>query len=291
MSKTLSDYLTQVRRLLKDPNGATYQTPDLTAYINEARNQVALETECVRYLWAYDNSGTYTLTATAAVGNSVLSGIVSTAAVNFGDRVVGAGAPAGAFVINKTSTTITMNAPANANASGSTFTLTPQFTTQVGQEVYPYGANVDPVAGILNVIQCKGIAVNWGGALGTINLTLEQWSFTKFQAMLGYYGNNLTSQPCVWVRYGVYARLRPIPSASYPMQWDTACTPIPLVTDATVDAIPSPHDETIKYYGAWLALLGAQRQESADAMLKSYETFAKRANTFVQRTMVPYVYR
>jgi hypothetical protein len=47
----LTSYLTQVTRLLQNPsvaNLALYATADLTAYINQARGQIAGEGECVR---------------------------------------------------------------------------------------------------------------------------------------------------------------------------------------------------------------------------------------------------
>ena len=39
----LSTYITQVQRLLHDPNAQFWSTSELTDYINEARNRVANE--------------------------------------------------------------------------------------------------------------------------------------------------------------------------------------------------------------------------------------------------------
>ncbi len=44
----LSTYITQVRRLLHDPNGQFWPDTELTDYINEARNKVAQDTKCLR---------------------------------------------------------------------------------------------------------------------------------------------------------------------------------------------------------------------------------------------------
>lgn len=46
----LNNYLTQVTRLLHDPSNQFYSTSDLTAYINEARGQIAAAGQCVRVL-------------------------------------------------------------------------------------------------------------------------------------------------------------------------------------------------------------------------------------------------
>ena len=50
------------------------------------------------------------------------------------------------------------------------------------------------------------------------------------------------------------------------MDWDAYCNPIPLVTDATVEAIPDPFTQCVKYYAAYLAYLNAQRKDDAQFM-------------------------
>lgn len=44
----LNTYITQCRRLLHDANGAFWPDAELTDYINEARNQIAQDTKCLR---------------------------------------------------------------------------------------------------------------------------------------------------------------------------------------------------------------------------------------------------
>jgi hypothetical protein len=44
----LSTYITQVRRLLHDPNGQYWSDSELTDYINEARNRVCKDSRCLR---------------------------------------------------------------------------------------------------------------------------------------------------------------------------------------------------------------------------------------------------
>jgi len=44
----LNAYLAQTSRLLHDPNNVTFSVPDLTAYINLARGQIAVGSQCVR---------------------------------------------------------------------------------------------------------------------------------------------------------------------------------------------------------------------------------------------------
>ena len=52
----LSNYITQVRRLLHDTNGQYWSDSELTDYINESRNRVCKDTRCLRaYLPALIN--------------------------------------------------------------------------------------------------------------------------------------------------------------------------------------------------------------------------------------------
>lgn len=49
-SNTLNSYIVQVQRLLHDTSGQFFTTPQLTEYINDARDKVALDSMCVRML-------------------------------------------------------------------------------------------------------------------------------------------------------------------------------------------------------------------------------------------------
>jgi hypothetical protein len=60
----LNQYLQDTQNYLHDPNGTTYQTSQLTTYINRARSQVAMTTQCVRVLQVVNltlNQETYPL--------------------------------------------------------------------------------------------------------------------------------------------------------------------------------------------------------------------------------------
>ena len=50
MAVTLSQYITQCRRLLHDANGNFYTDQELTDYINDARNRLVRDTGCLRTL-------------------------------------------------------------------------------------------------------------------------------------------------------------------------------------------------------------------------------------------------
>lgn len=50
MATTLQTYITQCQRLLHDPNASMWTIPELTDYINEARNRICEDTKCLRAL-------------------------------------------------------------------------------------------------------------------------------------------------------------------------------------------------------------------------------------------------
>ena len=63
MAVTLSQYITQCRRLLHDANGNFYTDQELTDYINDARNRLVRDTGCLRRLQTsatVTNQETYT---------------------------------------------------------------------------------------------------------------------------------------------------------------------------------------------------------------------------------------
>lgn len=289
---TLSQYTIQVQRLLHDPTGTLYPVSDIQAYINETRSRLALQAECVRVLYAYNDAAKFTVAATTAGTRTVT--VVSTVGIAVGQLATGlTGIILGTYVTaippQTSAGTITVSI---AIAAGSgTLTLTPPYQTVVGQEVYPYPSNVLLSAGIQNVIQVKSVAVNWGGVNGSSKPMLEQWSFTKYQAFLGYYGPNLQGNPAVWTSYQNSVAMRPVPSSVWPIQLDAICSVVDLVDDTSVEALPFPYTDSVKYYAAYLAYMNSQNPEPSKAMLTLYNQTMNEARSFTQRTFVPYVYR
>lgn len=288
----LSTYVTQVQRLLHDPTGSLYPVSDVQAYINETRSRLALQAECVRVLYAYNDSAKFTTTATANGTQTVT--VTSTTGITVGQLASGlAGTITGTYVTQippqSAAGTITVSIPIPAGSG--TLTLTPLYQTVVGQEIYPYPQNVLLSAGILNVIQVKSVAVNWGGVNGSSKPMLEQWSFTKYQGFLGYYGPNLQGNPAVWCSYQNSVAMRPVPSSPWPIQLDAVCSVVDLVDDTTPEAIPYPYTDSIKYYAAYLAYMNSQNPAPSAAMLALYTQTSNEARSFTQRTFVPFIYR
>ena len=282
----LNAYIGATQRLLHDTAGQRYSTTDLTTYINSARSQLALEGECVRFLYGLD--GMYTLTGTTTAASPTITGITSTTGLQVGWGLYGTNIPTNATIVSTTGASVTMSA--NALGSG-TQSFSTQIQTVTNQEIYPLPTDVALPQGIKDVIQVRSIAVNFGGSQGSNQYMLENCDFSLLQAYYRFYGPNLVGNPAKWARYNNNIYMRPVPSQAYPMQWDTVCSVIDLVTDSTVEALPYPFTDAVPYYAAYLALMNSQRAQDADNMFKLYEQFTRRARTFFQRTMMPSMYR
>jgi hypothetical protein len=167
------------------------------------------------------------------------------------------------------------------------------YPTVTNQEVYPMPTstmiNVAGVGGALGVLS---IAVPWGGTLKPV---MERFPWTKFQAQCRVYSGTTVGNPCVWAKFNdasygsVY--MYPIPQQAYNAEWDIWCDVLPLSTDTSPEAIPSPFTGAIKYYAAHLAMLNAQRPEDAANMLKMYEMKLAGARQIVTQRFLPSAYR
>lgn len=288
---TLSTYLTQTQRLLHDVNAEAYSTTDLTAYINEGRNQLALESESVRFL--YGGQG-WTITGTTN-GTTTVSAVSSTQGLAVGQFLFGTNIASGATIATIGVGSFTMSIAATGSGSV-TIAVQPANLTVVGQEVYPYpatGASLALPLGIDGIVQVKSVAVNWGGTQGsqTNQNTLYYIDFTRYQAKCRTLGLQDLGQQYIWTNYNQQVWTRKIPSQVVGMQWDSACSVTALTGAATdVDALMSPWNDAVKFYAAYLAFLNAQRFDDSDKMFQQYVKFANRARTFAQRSMQPNVY-
>jgi hypothetical protein len=167
--------------------------------------------------------------------------------------------------------------------------------TVLQQEVYPFStvntliqASFPGVQGIIGVLT---VAVAQGTTLKPV---CQQWVWSDFQAQLRSYNIGLLNYPSIWAQYGQGAGgsiyLWPIPSGTYPMDWDCYCLPVDLVDDTTAEAIPYPWTDAIPYFAAYLAYQNAQRPADADRMMAQYDMFMKRGTGGSNQLMVPDFY-
>ena len=277
----LNQYLIDTALLLNDPNYLFFSQSNLTNYINRARNRVCELSQCLRVLLPSTSSITsVTLTSggtnytaptvtvsapdgitggtQAVVTPTVLSGVITALTVT----TAGSG-----YVLTPT---ITITDSTGSGAVVGTISLTPAVKTVVNQEVYPFSSYITALQqvqpGASEIIGLQSVSVSWG----SMKPTLDYKSWTTLQAQYRAWNVGQQNYPSIWSQYGRGAGgscyLWPIPAIHSQMDWDAYCNPIPLVTDATVEAIPDPFTASVKYYAAYLAYLNAQRKDDAQFM-------------------------
>lgn len=293
----LNTYIQQVQRLLNDPNANLYSTADVTAYINTARGQIAAEGQCIRVLTPSAagvasvtvNSGGSGYTAPtvtiAASGDARVNSTATATASQSGGVVISITVTASGLGYS-TAPVVTIT---DASGTGATATAVLGYTNQtvLGQEIYPFSAiNLSGNVGVASVLAVRGASILWG----TFRYTLTNLSFSKYQALVRNYTAQYLDIPGIMAQFGqglsgsVY--VYPLPSDTYPMEWDCLCLPVDLADDTTAEAIPYPWTDCVQYFAAYMAYMQAQRSTDADRMFALYEKFMKRARAFSQPSSV-----
>jgi len=293
----LNAYLAQVQRLLHNPTGTLYNTADLTNYINLARREIAMRTQCLRFLPAID--GPVTAISVTAAGSGYTAPTATITAPDFpsGNPVVPNGVQATAVPILASGTIasvsitsggsgyfqpqIVINDPAGTGATASVTVGDINITNQ-GQEIYPFAdietfPNLTGVQSIFDVLSVSIIYANY-------RYSLPKYSFTTYQSSIRQYPFQYQYVPTVCAQLGQGTAgnlfLYPIPSQAYQMEWDCYGLPVPLVTDVTIEAIPDPWPDCVPYFAAYLAYLTAQRKADADGMKAIYDDFVHRYSAY-----------
>ena len=299
----LFDMLQQVQRLLREQNQVFENPDDLIAYINNARREIALRTQCIRVLtpssgvilgYSVTNAGTGYSTVTAptvtvtapdfpsGMGTNP-NGLQATASasvnpdgtLNSVDPVVGG---EGYFQPTVTISDPISGTTATAEAVVGGITLLNQ-----GQEVYPFsGIDLSANPGCESVYGVRGISIVYSG----YRYSLEAMAFSKYQTYRAYpYQFQYT--PAIISQFGQGTNgnffFYPLPSQSLQAEWDVQCLPSDLIDNQSVEAIPQPWTDAVPYMAAHLAYLELQNFNAAKFMLDLYE---KRALFYSQTTRI-----
>lgn len=142
---------------------------------------------------------------------------------------------------------------------------------------------VSATTGIQQVLNVRDVFYTVASGMKWVRLRPWEW-FRLFKM------NNPvppSGAPTVWSQFAQGATgsfyLDPIPDLIYVLQSDCVCLPIPLVSDATVEAIPPLWQDAVPYFAAFIALLSAQsgaRSADANRMMERYDFFVNRARRF-----------
>ena len=279
-------YITQVRRLLHDASGNYWSDTDLLAYINEARNRIALESASIRSLVSFDlvaGLECYPFSGGVAHVTVVSTDTSFTAAptVAFSGGG-GSGASASAGISSAGAVTTV-----SLTAVGSGYTDAPTVTLSGG------GGTASATASILQALDILNVTVNWGNSYITLGYTY----FSEFQAKARYWRNQ-SGQPALWSKGppknstggSDYIYIFQIPQSNYQSEADCIVLPNALVDDTTPEQLIYPFTDLVQYYAAHLAKFKQQQFSEAESFLRMYENLLKQytASKYQRRVPNPY---
>lgn len=256
MASTLATYLSQVRALIHDNNSADFTDAQLTTFINNARNRVALDTHCVRlFLTGFNliaNQEQYPLTGFVG-GVTVSSGGsgYSAASISFAGGG-GVGATATATLSNGSIASVNMTGWGNS------------YTSQPSVNVSGAGTGAALIANVgINILDFQLMTAIWPG--NQLAVTFEWMPFAMFQTFARAY-RQLYSNPGAWTaQYGNQVFfVSPIPNQAYPLEIDAMVLPNPLIDNTTAEQIMPPFDDAVQLYAAYLAKASLQLYDQAD---------------------------
>jgi hypothetical protein len=289
MPMTLNDYVSDVQTFLADSNQEMLDPQDIIKYVNRARREIAIRTQCIRVLTpitgaviggsvvsggsGYSSSPTITLTSPdfpSGQGPYPNGSQGSVTAVVSGTSITGVNVVYGGAGYWQPSFSIT-------DASGTGATVTPTLSTinqlSQGKEVYNFSdADLSPFPGVSSIYAIQSVSILYSG----FRYSLSCYSFSTYQALIRIWAQQWQYVPCVVAQYGQGTNgsfyMYPVPSQAYQMEWDAYCLPQDLITDLSVEAIPDPWTDAVAYWAAHLCYLSLQNFNAA----KFYEDMFNR---------------
>ncbi len=262
---TLLSYRQDVQRLCGDVKQERFNPFDLDIYINEARRQVAAESQCVRRLTP-STSGLDTITPTAVgagytianvtVGPPDVPGIQAVVTAN----IVGGAVTSYNVVTAGTGYMFPPSVAVSGNGTGAAAVAILQYTSQLTTEQERFDFSSVPIAtifpGCLDILAVLSISVIWQN----VKYVGNRVSFSKFQALVASYtSGSFLYTPFWFAQYGQGTDgsfyLYPNPDQNYPAQLDCLMLPDDLDPESTVpEVIPRPFSNAVPYFASWAAL-------------------------------------
>lgn len=296
----LNDYIKDTMRLLRDAKQELINPHDIITYINIGRREIAMRAECIRRLppisgsiisysitaagSGYSNSPTIAVTAPdyPSGQGAFPNGDQATAqAIVSSGSIVAIDSTYGGYGYYQPQVTIT-----DTSGTGATATPVMSFINQFsqGKEVYPFSdIDLSMFPGVESVYMIKSVSV----LFSNFRYSLACYDFSTYQALIRQYQATCQYVPAVCAQFGqgVDGSLYfyPLPSQSYQVELDCLCLPSDLETDLSVEAIPMPWTDAIKYWAASMCYENLQSWNAAryyedkfNRFLQGYSVYARR---------------
>lgn len=276
----LNKYIAAIQRFARDQKQTFLDVGNLEAYINEARREVAMRTQCLRgtppisgsiVSWdvtnegsGYSNNPTLFITPPDFPSGTLPSpgGAQATAsAIVSGGKIVSIFSQFGGYGYFQPVMTITDSTGHGATA---TAVMSPMNLLQQNQEQYLF-SNVDlsNFPGIGSIYFVRSVSVIYAN----YRYSLPYLEWTRYQAYVRTYPFSYTYVPTYFSQFAQGAAgslfMYPWPSQTYQMEWDCLFLPSDLTDDQSVEALPQPWQDAVPYYAAKMAFEELQNLNTA----------------------------
>jgi hypothetical protein len=298
MPATLNTYLTDAMRLLREQRQDLVNPEDLRVYINRARREVAMRSQCMRILTPI--AGACSTASIINPGSGYVSGSVSVT-ISGPDFPSGlaptpGGAQATATVVLSGSSIAAVNIiyggdgyfqplAGIVSSAGSGASVTIQTSSinvfNANQEVYPFsGINVSTFPGFGSVYMVLGISVIYAN----YRYSLPVYPFSVYQALIRQYPFQYTYVPTfasqIWNGTSGKLYVYPLPSQTYQYELDCFCLPQDLLTNFSVEALPDPWTDAVSFYTCYYAMMSLQNYNAASFYMTQFDNFAQRYSNY-----------
>lgn len=293
----LHAYQKQVQRFLRDTRQEMLELGDITEHINEARREVAMRAQCIRRLTPIAAGLTAATVTAPGAGYTNPSVVISTPdfpdgltgypngrqatalAAFSGGAITGVDIQDGGAGYQNPQITI-----ADPTGQGAVVVAAPIAYNQIvqGQEEYLFSdIDVSMWPGVKQPYYVNSVGViyaNW-------RYVPEYCSFTKYQALVRTYtAASYQYVPGFFSQYGRGENgslfFYPLPSQTYPVEYDCLCTPSDLVDDQSVEAIPQPWQDAVKFHASALCYLDLQNGNKAREYFLLFDDFMHRYGAY-----------
>jgi hypothetical protein len=300
-------YLKGAQRLLRDQRQDAINPEDFRDYINEARREVAMRAQCLPVLtpisgsiigWSvtnggstYSNNPTLTITAPDFPSGTLPypNGQQATAqAIVQGGVITAIDSSFGGYGYYQPGMTIT-----DTTGTGATATPIMSYISQLnpGQEVYPFSAvNLSAFPGIGSIFMIRSVSILYSN----YRYSLACPSFSVYQGLIRNYPNQFEYTPIYCAQFGRGTSgsfyMYPLPQQAYQLEFHALCLPQDLQDDQSVDVIPAPWVDAVKFFAAHLAMLEIQNMNAAVAYLQMFDQYMKRYGSYVNSGRIQNMY-
>jgi hypothetical protein len=302
----LNEYRRQTQRFIRDAKQQFVDIGDIDSYINRARREVAMRTQCIRILTPV--SGSIVTIQVLTPGAGYTNPTVTITSPDFpsgalpnprGQQAIALAQQIGGQISNISVSyggdgyfqpVVTITDPTGSGATAVASTNPINLTSQQ-QEVYNFSDfPLSQFAGVGEVFAVKSVSI----IFANYRYSLPCYSMSVYQSMIRNYPLQYLYVPTVCAQYGQGTNgslyLYPIASQPFQIEADCFCLPADLITDQDEEAIAGPWTEAVPYFAAHMCYLELQNLNSAKFYLDLYDSMVHRYSSYARpgRMVNPY---